>query len=147
MLKFKHNKVVAEKIDNNGFESEGLITMVIPVNDPALKFVGDDEIVYKSLLFDIIEMREQDGYYAINAFMDIHENELNNNFIEHTKRSHSQDANGPQTLTIKSVIKDFTKQEFDTELYPREKPTYNPYFALNFYKSPTGNIFSPPPEV
>jgi len=138
---------IAEKIDNNGFESEGLITLVIPVNDPTLKFIENDEIIYQSLLFDIINMREKEGYYTFIAFMDIHEKELNSNFIEHTERSQNQDANSQQSLTIKSLIKDFTKQELDIEINTTEKQIYNQCFMINLYQSPAGNIFAPPPEV
>jgi hypothetical protein len=88
VLNTHNNIVINHKIDNDGFEDEELVNLKIAVNDPAFILIEEDEFIYNDLLFDIIELKQENGWLQIKAYWDKKEEKLTADFIARTKSQH-----------------------------------------------------------
>ena len=147
VLNTHNNIVINHKIDNDGFEDEELVTLTIAVNDPAFILIEEDEFIYNDLLFDIIELKQENGWLQIKAYWDKKEEKLTADFIARTKSQHENKKDNHPNISIKQILKDYTGST-DLHLTYFASTNINGWYNEFLYlPEASQNIFIPPPEV
>jgi len=146
-LSKQHAELVYEKIEQDGFEAEELVDLIIAVNDPNLIFIEKHEIIYNDMLFDIVEITKTEQNYLIKAYWDKKEENLDANYIAALKAENEPQKNAANNISVKLILKDFRLHDNNNLTITFSKAPSIVAFETNNYFSPSKKIIQPPPEA
>ena len=99
------------------------------------------------MLFDIIELKQENGWLQIKAYWDKKEEKLTADFIARTKSQHENKKDNHPNISIKQILKDYTGSTDLHLTYFASTKINGWYNEFLYLPEASQNIFIPPPEV